>query len=74
MITRVYHLFTDRVVAFDEKNQRVPECDGRFDEVIDKVMAETTGSTKFFVQHFTMPVARDLFRSKKVFNMIKTAR
>jgi hypothetical protein len=71
MIARVHHALNDRVLVFDEKGKLLLAYQGQFKDVVDKILQDATESTKFYIEGFSFPVHRDLFKEKKLFNIIK---
>ena len=48
MIHDVIKLSNDIVMVFDEKGEQMPEYQGRYGEVRDKILADAPPSAKFF--------------------------
>lgn len=48
MLMRVIKWDDGSVVAFDEREQRIPELNGRYDEVHERVLRDAGPDTKFF--------------------------
>ena len=48
MLDHVIKFSNGMVMAFDEKGKQLPEYQGKYEEVKDKVLAEATPRTRFF--------------------------
>ena len=74
MIKRVHHMLNNQVIAFDEMGNRMPTFQGKFEEVVAKIISHATSETEFFVQGLFLPVSRELFEKKDYYNFIKNRR
>jgi hypothetical protein len=70
-LKRVHHMLNDRVIVFDEDGKLLPGYQGQFKDVAEKILRDATESTKYYIEGFSLPVHRDLFKEKKLFNIIK---
>lgn len=48
MIKEVYHWSNNNVMVFDEKGNQMPDFQGNYLEVRDKILATVLPSTKFY--------------------------
>ncbi len=48
MINDVIKFSNGMVMCFDEKGEQMPECQGRYEEVKDKILSDAPQSAKFF--------------------------
>jgi hypothetical protein len=71
MLKRVQHQLNDTIVAYDEHGRLLPEYQGKFEEVIEKVLRDAGDGAKFYIEGFTIALHRDLFKEKKLFNVIR---
>lgn len=49
MINQVIRFQNDMVMCFDEEGEQLPEYQGRYEEVRDKILADAPQSAEFFV-------------------------
>lgn len=73
-ISRIYHLRNDNVIVFDADRNQLPAYCGRFEDVVDKILADAPGNAVFYVQSYSMPVSREAFKDKNIFRTINGGR
>lgn len=71
MIREVTHLLNDKVIVANEQGKPIKDYEGKFSKVKDKILNDATGRTKFYVQGVIMPIDREAFATKNVWNFIK---
>jgi hypothetical protein len=71
MISEVRHMLNNHVEVYDRRGFRQVVLEGKFEDVIDRIMAHVSPITKFYVQGLVFPVSRELFASKGYYNFLK---